>query len=51
MFLDCVRSRRRPYSPVDTALRVHAPLCMGVMSYRDDKVMKFDAQKTAIVPA
>ena len=44
-FFNCVRSRRRPYSPVDTALRVHAPLCMGVMSYRDNKVMKFRRPK------
>ena len=30
-FFACVRSRARPYSPVDTAFRVHAPLCMGVI--------------------
>jgi hypothetical protein len=50
-FFECVRSRQRPYSPVDTALRVHAPLCMGVMSYREDRVMKFDRENTAIAQA
>jgi predicted dehydrogenase len=47
-FFACVRSRQRPYSPVDTALHVHAPLCMGVMSYRDDRVVKFDPETMAI---
>jgi predicted dehydrogenase len=48
-FLDCVKSRQRPFSPIDIGVRVHAPLIMGVLSFREDKVAKFDKANQAIV--
>ena len=48
-FFDCVKSRQKPYSPVDMAVRVQAPLNMGILSHREGKVVKFDKQKMSIV--
>ena len=48
-FLDCVNSRRRPYSPIDVAVRVQAPLNMAILSHRESKVAKFDREKMTIV--
>ena len=48
-FFDCVKSRQRPYSPIDIAVRVQAPLNMGILSHRESKVVKFDKQKMSIV--
>ena len=46
--LDCVKSRQQPYSPIDIAVRVQAPLNMGILSHRASKVAKFDKQTMAI---
>jgi len=48
-FLDCVKSRQRPMSPVDIGARVQAPLNMAILSYRENKVARFDTQKQQIV--
>lgn len=48
-FLDCVKSRAKPYSPIDMAVRVQAPLNMGILSHRESKVAKFDKEKQQIV--
>ncbi|MHB1036741.1 MAG: Gfo/Idh/MocA family protein [Pirellulales bacterium] len=48
-FLDCVKSRQRPYSPIDMAVRVQAPLNMGILSHRENKVARFDKEKQQIV--
>jgi len=48
-FLDCVKSRQRPYSPIDIAVRVQAPLNMGILSHRESKVCRFDRAKQQIV--
>ncbi len=48
-FLDCVKSRQRPYSPIDIAVRVQAPLNMGILSHREGRVARFDKQKLTIV--
>jgi predicted dehydrogenase len=48
-FFDCVKSRQRPYSPIDTAVRVQAPLNMGILSHRENKVARFDKAKQQIV--
>ncbi len=48
-FLDCVKSRQKPYSPIDIAVRVQAPLNMGILSHREGKVVRFDKQKMSIV--
>ena len=47
-FLDCVKSRQRPYSPIDIAVKVQAPLNMGILSHRESKVILFDKEKQAI---
>ena len=47
-FLDCVKSRQRPYSPIDIAVKVQAPLNMGILSHRESKVAFFDKAKHAI---
>ena len=48
-FFDCVKSRQKPYCPIDLAVRVQAPLNMGILSHREGKVARFDKQKMAIV--
>lgn len=48
-FIDCVQSRQRPLSPVDIGARVQAPLNMAILSYRENKVARFDHQKQDIV--
>jgi len=48
-FIDCVKSRQRPYSPIDVAVRVQAPLNMGILSHREGKVARFDPQTQQIV--
>ena len=48
-FLDCVKSRQKPYSPIDIAVRVQAPLNMGILSHRAGRVARFDKQKMTIV--
>ena len=47
-FIDCVHSRERPYCPIDVAVRVQAPLNMGIIAHRESKTVKFDKQKSAI---
>jgi hypothetical protein len=41
-FLDCVKTRQEPACSIDIALRVQAPLSMGVISHRENKVVQFD---------
>jgi len=48
-FFDCVKSRQRPYSPIDIAVRVQAPLNMGILSHRENKVARFDKAAQKIV--
>ncbi len=48
-FIDCVGSRQKPLSPVDIGARVQAPLNMAILSYRENKVARFDTQKQQIV--
>jgi predicted dehydrogenase len=48
-FFDCVKSRQQPYSPIDIAVRVQAPLNMGILSHRESKVARYDKQKQQIV--
>ena len=42
--LDCVKTRKQPFCSIDLALKVQAPLSMGVISHRESKVVKFDSQ-------
>ena len=48
-FLDCVKSRQKPLSPVDVGARVQAPLNMAILSYRQNKVARFDREKQEII--
>jgi hypothetical protein len=43
-----VKSRQRPFSPIDIAVKVQAPLNMGILSHRESKVAFFDREKQAI---
>ena len=48
-FLDCVKSRQKPFSPVDVAVRVQAPLNMGILAHRRGQVARFDKTRQQIV--
>ena len=48
-FLDCVKSRQRPFSPIDIGVRVQAPLVMGILSFRENKVATFDKANQKII--
>ena len=47
--LECVESRQQPKCNIDMAVRVQAPLSMGIISHRASKVVKFDPEKQAFV--
>jgi len=47
--LDCVRTRRQPKCNIRMAVRVQAPLSMGILSHREHKVARFDKEREAIV--
>jgi len=47
--IECVRSRKKPACSIDLAVRVQAPLSMGILSHRENKVVKFDGQTQQIV--
>ena len=46
--LDCVKTRQQPFSSIELAVRVQAPLSMGVVSHLENKVALFDFEKQAI---
>jgi predicted dehydrogenase len=48
-FLECVKTREKPACSIDIALRVQAPLSMGVISHRENKVVQFDYDKQSFV--
>ena len=47
--LDCVRTRQQPKCNIAMAVRVQAPLSMGILSHRENKVARFDKTKQQIV--
>ncbi len=47
--LDCVRTRQQPKCNIAMAVRVQAPLSMGILSHRASKVAKFDTATEQIV--
>jgi predicted dehydrogenase len=49
-FLDCVRSRQKPTLDVNTAACAQVAITMSVLSYRQGRVLYFDAQKWKVVP-
>ncbi len=48
-FLACVRTREKPVSDVEFGYHVQAALCMGMMSFLQRKVARFDATSQQIV--
>jgi len=48
-FIHCVRTREKPVSDVEFALKVQAALCMGMLSLLNRKVATFDAAARRIV--
>ncbi len=47
--LECVQTRQEPKCSIGMAVRVQAPLSMGILSHRENKVALFDPQKQTIV--
>jgi len=47
--LECVETRAQPACSIEMAVRVQAPLSMGVLSHRENKVVRFDPQTQSIV--
>ena len=45
--LDCVKTRQQPACSIGIAVRVQAPLSMGVISHRENKVVMFDSERQA----
>lgn len=48
-FFECIKTRQRPFSPIDVAVRVQAPLNMGILSHRENKVARYDKTAQQIV--
>jgi hypothetical protein len=48
-FMDSVKGRQRPFSPIDIAVRVQSPLNMGILSHRAGKVARYDKKAQQIV--
>ena len=48
-FLQCVRSREKPVSDVEFALKVQAALNMSMLAFREKRVAQFDAANRKII--
>ncbi len=49
-FFDCVRSReRKTWSPMDLAFRTQTVLHMAMLSFKNEKIARFDQKRQAIV--
>ena len=46
--LDCVKTRKQPKCNIGMAVRVQAPLSMGILSHRESKVALFDQGSQSI---
>ena len=47
--IECVKTRRQPKCSIEMAVKVQAPLSMGILSHRENKVARFDKQTQSIV--
>lgn len=47
-FIHCVRTREKPVSDVEFALKVQAAMCMAMLGFIHKKVARFDLQKKEI---
>ena len=48
-FFDRIKTRQRPYSPIDIAVRVQAPLNMGILSYPRGQGLPVGTRRKKIV--
>jgi predicted dehydrogenase len=48
-FIHCVRTREKPVSDVEFALKVQAAMCMAMLSFLHKKVARFDPEKKEII--
>jgi predicted dehydrogenase len=48
-FLDCVRTRKKPTLDVETGYRVQVTISMAVQSYREGRVLYWDARNQTVV--
>jgi predicted dehydrogenase len=48
-FIKCVRSREKPVSDVDFAVKVQAAMCMSMKGFLKDKVARFDRKNLKIL--
>ncbi len=46
--LSCVKARQTPACPIDMSVRVQAPLSMGIISHRENKVVGFDSDNQTL---
>jgi len=46
--LECVKTRQQPFSPISAAVRVQAPLNMGIIGERESKVVLFNMETESI---
>jgi hypothetical protein len=46
--LECAKTRRQPKCNIGMAVRVQAPLSMGILSHRENKVVMFDSEQETI---
>ncbi|MBN2295215.1 MAG: Gfo/Idh/MocA family oxidoreductase [Pirellulales bacterium] len=46
--IDCVKTRKQPYSPISAAVRVQAPLSMAIIGHRENKVTMFDEKTQSV---
>ena len=47
--LDCVKTRHKPKCSIDMAVRVQAPLSMGVVAHRESRVVQFNRETQSFV--
>lgn len=47
--LECVKTRQKPKCSIETAVRVQAPLSMGVIAHRESRVVRFDKTTQSLV--
>jgi predicted dehydrogenase len=46
--LECAKTRKQPMCPISMAVRVQAPLSMGILSHLNNKVAMFDFENQSI---
>jgi hypothetical protein len=47
--LECVKTRQKPKCNIEMAVRVQAPLSMGIVAHRESRVVRFDHAAQCLV--